>query len=91
MMNNYEWNQPDNLKRFSMFLSPKGTAPQRWAGSPPARERNFTDDVSQNLLSLTLPDPALRTSSLQLTELWQGSASNKAEKVLSFMGKSWSD
>ncbi|XP_024999072.1 tripartite motif-containing protein 29 isoform X11 [Gallus gallus] len=24
MMNNYEWNQPDNLKRFSMFLSPKG-------------------------------------------------------------------
>ncbi|OXB65746.1 hypothetical protein ASZ78_004422 [Callipepla squamata] len=23
MMNNYEWNQPDNLKRFSMFLSPK--------------------------------------------------------------------
>uniref|UniRef100_A0A8C6ZBX3 Tripartite motif containing 29 n=1 Tax=Nothoprocta perdicaria TaxID=30464 RepID=A0A8C6ZBX3_NOTPE len=26
MMNNYEWNQPDNLKRFSMFLSPKGTA-----------------------------------------------------------------
>uniref|UniRef100_A0A663LZ79 Tripartite motif containing 29 n=1 Tax=Athene cunicularia TaxID=194338 RepID=A0A663LZ79_ATHCN len=25
MMNNYEWNQPDNLKRFSMFLSPKGS------------------------------------------------------------------
>ncbi|XP_071625057.1 tripartite motif-containing protein 29 isoform X3 [Heliangelus exortis] len=23
IMNNYEWNQPDNLKRFSMFLSPK--------------------------------------------------------------------
>uniref|UniRef100_A0A669Q127 Tripartite motif containing 29 n=1 Tax=Phasianus colchicus TaxID=9054 RepID=A0A669Q127_PHACC len=28
MMNNYEWNQPDNLKRFSMFLSPKGKAAQ---------------------------------------------------------------
>ncbi|KAI6073185.1 Tripartite motif-containing protein 29 isoform X1 [Aix galericulata] len=26
MMNNYEWNQPDNLKRFSMFLSPKAAA-----------------------------------------------------------------
>ncbi|XP_019402617.1 PREDICTED: tripartite motif-containing protein 29 isoform X2 [Crocodylus porosus] len=24
MFNNYEWNQPDNLKRFSMYLSPKG-------------------------------------------------------------------
>ncbi|XP_058713030.1 tripartite motif-containing protein 29 isoform X2 [Poecile atricapillus] len=53
MMNNYEWNQPDNLKRFSMFLSPKGTASQRWAGSLPAQERSFTHDVSQNLLSLT--------------------------------------
>uniref|UniRef100_A0A8B9ZFK3 Tripartite motif containing 29 n=1 Tax=Anas platyrhynchos TaxID=8839 RepID=A0A8B9ZFK3_ANAPL len=30
MMNNYEWNQPDNLKRFSMFLSPKGKAAQWW-------------------------------------------------------------
>lgn len=25
MMNNYsDWNQPDSLKRFSMFLTPKG-------------------------------------------------------------------
>ncbi|XP_023957994.2 tripartite motif-containing protein 29 isoform X1 [Chrysemys picta bellii] len=23
MLNNYEWNQPDNVKRFSMYLSPK--------------------------------------------------------------------
>ncbi|XP_039352395.1 tripartite motif-containing protein 29 isoform X2 [Mauremys reevesii] len=23
MLNNYEWNQPDNVKRFSMFLTPK--------------------------------------------------------------------
>uniref|UniRef100_A0A8C3V6S9 Tripartite motif containing 29 n=1 Tax=Catharus ustulatus TaxID=91951 RepID=A0A8C3V6S9_CATUS len=53
MMNNYEWNQPDNLKRFSMFLSPKGMAPQGWAGSLPALQRNPTDDVSQHLLSLT--------------------------------------
>uniref|UniRef100_A0A8C4YIN6 Tripartite motif containing 29 n=1 Tax=Gopherus evgoodei TaxID=1825980 RepID=A0A8C4YIN6_9SAUR len=25
MLNNYEWSQPDNMKRFSMFLTPKGT------------------------------------------------------------------
>ncbi|XP_044853316.1 tripartite motif-containing protein 29 isoform X2 [Mauremys mutica] len=25
MLNNYEWNQPDNVKRFSMFLTPKAT------------------------------------------------------------------
>uniref|UniRef100_A0A8C3XX25 Tripartite motif containing 29 n=1 Tax=Chelydra serpentina TaxID=8475 RepID=A0A8C3XX25_CHESE len=24
MLNNYEWNQPDNVKRFSMYLTPKG-------------------------------------------------------------------
>ncbi|NXD11031.1 TRI29 protein, partial [Nothocercus nigrocapillus] len=31
MMNNYEWNQPDNLKRFSMFLSPKASFnPRSW-------------------------------------------------------------
>ncbi|XP_064029157.1 tripartite motif-containing protein 29 [Pogoniulus pusillus] len=31
MMNNYEWNQPDNLKRFSMFLSPKANFnPRSW-------------------------------------------------------------
>ncbi|XP_063274038.1 tripartite motif-containing protein 29 isoform X5 [Prinia subflava] len=31
MMNNYEWNQPDNLKRFSMFLSPKANfSPRSW-------------------------------------------------------------
>ncbi|XP_019365662.1 PREDICTED: tripartite motif-containing protein 29 isoform X1 [Gavialis gangeticus] len=24
MFNNYDWNQPDSLKRFSMYLSPKG-------------------------------------------------------------------
>ncbi|XP_071625060.1 tripartite motif-containing protein 29 isoform X6 [Heliangelus exortis] len=31
IMNNYEWNQPDNLKRFSMFLSPKANFnPRSW-------------------------------------------------------------
>ncbi|KAI1230756.1 Tripartite motif-containing protein 29, partial [Lamprotornis superbus] len=30
-----------------------GMAPQRWAGSLPAQQRNFTDHVSQSLLSLT--------------------------------------
>ncbi|XP_065711934.1 tripartite motif-containing protein 29 isoform X8 [Patagioenas fasciata] len=31
VMNNYEWNQPDNLKRFSMFLSPKASFnPRSW-------------------------------------------------------------
>ncbi|NWT21965.1 TRI29 protein, partial [Cardinalis cardinalis] len=31
MMNNYEWNQPDSLKRFSMFLSPKANFnPRSW-------------------------------------------------------------
>lgn len=39
MMNNYEWNQPDNLKRFSMFLSPKGKAAQKWPAFFQAQHR----------------------------------------------------
>uniref|UniRef100_A0A8C5TW50 Tripartite motif containing 29 n=1 Tax=Malurus cyaneus samueli TaxID=2593467 RepID=A0A8C5TW50_9PASS len=50
MMNNYEWNQPDNLKRFSMFLSPKGTAPRGAQGPfqpiplvlPQTRQKRFS-------------------------------------------------
>uniref|UniRef100_A0A8C8RSE3 Tripartite motif-containing protein 29 n=1 Tax=Pelusios castaneus TaxID=367368 RepID=A0A8C8RSE3_9SAUR len=34
MLNNYEWNQPDNLKRFSMFLTPKGTVADSFLSSP---------------------------------------------------------
>uniref|UniRef100_A0A8D2PF52 Tripartite motif-containing protein 29 n=1 Tax=Zosterops lateralis melanops TaxID=1220523 RepID=A0A8D2PF52_ZOSLA len=53
MMNNYEWNQPDNLKRFSMFLSPKGTAPRGGQAPSQPGKRDFTDGVAQSLLSFT--------------------------------------
>lgn len=53
MMNNYEWNQPDNLKRFSMFLSPKGMAPRGGQAPSQPGKRDFTDGVAQSLLSLT--------------------------------------
>ncbi|XP_074793053.1 tripartite motif-containing protein 29 [Natator depressus] len=29
MLNNYDWNQPDNVKRFSMFLTPKASFSNR--------------------------------------------------------------
>uniref|UniRef100_A0A8D0GVR8 Tripartite motif-containing protein 29 n=1 Tax=Sphenodon punctatus TaxID=8508 RepID=A0A8D0GVR8_SPHPU len=60
MMNNYsEWNQPqpDNLKRFSMFLSPKGTmtAPLLEINEREARSMRGCIQVSLNLPVLNFP------------------------------------
>uniref|UniRef100_A0A674IJ28 Tripartite motif containing 29 n=1 Tax=Terrapene triunguis TaxID=2587831 RepID=A0A674IJ28_9SAUR len=39
MLNNYEWNQPDNVKRFSMYLTPKGTVTDPSPSSSLSRPR----------------------------------------------------
>uniref|UniRef100_A0A8B9IZT9 Tripartite motif containing 29 n=1 Tax=Amazona collaria TaxID=241587 RepID=A0A8B9IZT9_9PSIT len=56
MMNNYEWNQPDNLKRFSMFLSPKGMPVGTLAGCSQV-ESIYTYSGSTSSACAHLPIP----------------------------------
>uniref|UniRef100_A0A8V5HEI8 TRIM8/14/16/25/29/45/65 coiled-coil region domain-containing protein n=1 Tax=Melopsittacus undulatus TaxID=13146 RepID=A0A8V5HEI8_MELUD len=74
MMNNYEWNQPDNLKRFSMFLSPKASFnPRSWEFSS-FQATEETLGTGNSDFSVKGSNPPLRHQSAKVTpQTWKSS------------------
>ncbi|XP_062473604.1 tripartite motif-containing protein 29 isoform X2 [Pezoporus occidentalis] len=78
MMNNYEWNQPDNLKRFSMFLSPKvgnGTKlPFQFSSVGQNPPGDFSKQSDGSLFTKTAYPSIVRHQSAKVTpQTWKSS------------------
>ncbi|XP_075298417.1 tripartite motif-containing protein 29 isoform X4 [Opisthocomus hoazin] len=78
MMNNYEWNQPDNLKRFSMFLSPKvgnGTKlPFQFSSVGQNPSGDFSKQSDGSLFTKTAYPSIVRHQSAKVTpQTWKSS------------------
>ncbi|XP_021140923.1 tripartite motif-containing protein 29 isoform X4 [Columba livia] len=78
MMNNYEWNQPDNLKRFSMFLSPKvgnGTKlPFQFSSVGQNPPGDFSKQSDGSLFTKTAYPSIVRHQSTKVTpQTWKSS------------------
>ncbi|OPJ68248.1 tripartite motif-containing protein 29 isoform C [Patagioenas fasciata monilis] len=78
VMNNYEWNQPDNLKRFSMFLSPKvgnGTKlPFQFSSVGQNPPGDFSKQSDGSLFTKTAYPSIVRHQSTKVTpQTWKSS------------------
>ncbi|XP_064896327.1 tripartite motif-containing protein 29 isoform X5 [Columba livia] len=77
MMNNYEWNQPDNLKRFSMFLSPKGNGtklPFQFSSVGQNPPGDFSKQSDGSLFTKTAYPSIVRHQSTKVTpQTWKSS------------------
>ncbi|XP_065594547.1 tripartite motif-containing protein 29 isoform X6 [Cyrtonyx montezumae] len=77
MMNNYEWNQPDNLKRFSMFLSPKGNGtklPFQFSSVGQNPPGDFSKQSDGSLFTKTAYPSIVRHQSAKVTpQTWKSS------------------
>ncbi|XP_021232006.1 tripartite motif-containing protein 29 isoform X1 [Numida meleagris] len=78
MMNNYEWNQPDNMKRFSMFLSPKvgnGTKlPFQFSSVGQNPPGDFSKQSDGSLFTKTAYPSIVRHQSAKVTpQTWKSS------------------
>ncbi|XP_075298418.1 tripartite motif-containing protein 29 isoform X5 [Opisthocomus hoazin] len=77
MMNNYEWNQPDNLKRFSMFLSPKGNGtklPFQFSSVGQNPSGDFSKQSDGSLFTKTAYPSIVRHQSAKVTpQTWKSS------------------
>ncbi|XP_068772795.1 tripartite motif-containing protein 29 isoform X3 [Struthio camelus] len=78
MMNNYEWNQPDNMKRFSMFLSPKvgnGTKmPFQFSSMGQSSPGDFSKQSDGSLFTKTAYPSIVRHQSAKVTpQTWKSS------------------
>ncbi|XP_071654853.1 tripartite motif-containing protein 29 isoform X5 [Patagioenas fasciata] len=77
VMNNYEWNQPDNLKRFSMFLSPKGNGtklPFQFSSVGQNPPGDFSKQSDGSLFTKTAYPSIVRHQSTKVTpQTWKSS------------------